>query len=253
MIKELLSSLRLTNNQTIRQDCPKCFGKHTFSISLVNGVYLYHCFRASCPLKGYKDAEVTLDQIKAVDIPKKVEYNIPDYFVSPLQYYKPRFFIKYWNLTDAYAKGLELYYDPRLNRVVFPLRDHQSNLKGATGRGLDKETQPKWYIYERLDNCPYISDKSTASCLLVEDCISAIVAPISAISLLGTNIPSGVFHPYLEQYVKLYVALDKDAIVKASKLHHKLSFYHSNVELLSLDKDLKNLTKEELNIFCKEL
>ena len=252
MIQELLSSLRLSNNQTIRQDCPRCNGKHTFSISLINGVYLYHCFRASCPLRGYKAAKITLEQIQnPIDIPKKVEYIIPDYFCNPLQNKKSLFFLKYWNLLSSYAEGLELYYDPKLVRVVFPLRDHQKNLKGATGRNIDREIVPKWYIYERIDICPYISDKGTEACVLVEDCISAVLSPISSIALLGTNIPAGMFEPYLERYKKLYIALDKDAVTKAAKLHHKLSFYHSDVELLLLDKDIKNLTKEEINNLFK--
>ena len=47
-------------------------------------------------------------------------------------------------------------FDPRLKRVVFPVRDSTSNIVGFTGRAVSKEQQPKYHNYSGLNKAKYL-------------------------------------------------------------------------------------------------
>lgn len=238
-----------------RTDCPNCGNKNTFSARLYDGNVLYKCFHAQCKLRGILNVGISIDSILDISKEKeKKEWVLPEYFCSPLQNSECLSFLKRWNLLDKYVDGLELYYDHRQGRCVFPLRDHQGVLKGATGRSLDFRINPRWYIYHRNSMCPYIMDKRLQNCttILVEDCISAINVSMvsSSIALLGTNAPIDMF-TYFLPYDRLVIALDADATHKSIKLQKELSIIKPT-SILVLKKDLKYLKKEEMEeLLCK--
>jgi hypothetical protein len=261
-IKNWLSQQQLP----LRCDCPVCFHHNTFSAREENGEVFYKCFHADCKIGGKYELDVTLDVLSRyernngrTDTNAQSSYVIPEYFCSPLQNKDSLYFLKRWGLLDKYAKGLELYLDPKQNRVVFPLRGFNNELLGCTGRGVSYTINPKWYIYQRLGSCPYQTiTYSTERCILVEDAISGIRAGnvCSSIALLGTNIFIEMYK-YLEPFDKLVIALDDDATGKAVKLQKELSIikptfilplkkdikYYSNLEM----KDLKKWLDKSLN------
>lgn len=252
-LKDFISSLQIP----FRGDCPVCHNHNTFSANNVNGVVFYYCFHANCKLKGRFDADISIDDISRGQYNSTKTYDnnildktyvIPDYFASPLQNPQCLAFLKRWNLLDKYVKGLELYYDPKQKRCVFPLRNHEGVLKGATGRSVNYVSFPKWFIYNRLDNCPYNMGGSTRTerAILVEDCISAVIGSslCSTIGLLGTNINIDVYK-YFKLYDKLYIALDYDATGKSIKLQKELSVIKPTY-ILPLTKDIKYYNIQEL-------
>lgn len=241
-----------------RGNCPKCGHNNTFSAKREGIIILFRCFHANCKLKGILHDNLTIDRISDVSFANinisSEKWIIPDYFTSPIQNSKSHFFMRRWGLVERYLEGVELYYDPKRERVVFPLRDYNKELCGATGRSLSvSNTGPRWYIYSRSKECPYIVlNKNSSICILVEDAISALnVGSIcSSIALLGTNIPIGVYK-YFSPYSKLVIALDADASLKAIRLQKELSLILPT-SILFLKKDLKYFTKEELRK-CLEL
>ena len=43
-----INSLDISEGQTIRQDCPRCKGKNTFTATKRNGCIAYNCYKVSC-------------------------------------------------------------------------------------------------------------------------------------------------------------------------------------------------------------
>ena len=52
MIQDLIDDLGLSDGETRRINCPHCSGFKTFTISILEGVAVWNCYKASCPSKG---------------------------------------------------------------------------------------------------------------------------------------------------------------------------------------------------------
>lgn len=255
-----------------RLDCYVCGGRNCLSISRMDGWIVYYCFRASCGIRGKVNDDLSIDALRNISSStyysssstsrqlspsEKRVYEPPIHFTSPLQNSKCYSILRRYNLIDFYTKQPEVIrYDPKLDRLVFILRDYEGVIKGATGRSLSFDNIPRWYIYSRNDGCPFIPMghvQGEAPCILVEDCISACVLYpyIFCIGLLGTAIPDECI-TYLLPFSRLYIALDDDATRKSLKLQKQLSVYKPT-EIIPLKKDIKYFTKDELETLIKEL
>ncbi len=253
----------ISGYSTCRVDCPVCYGSNCCSISKVDGYILYFCFRASCGLRGKLNDELSIDTLRiyasaisnnsaSTSQTQSVgqNYKIPDHFISPLQNILSHHLLSRYHLTSYYSHNpARIRYDPKLNRLVFILYDHEGVSKGATGRSLVHGISPRWYVYDRISGCPYISRVSVeeaGNVILVEDCISAcnVDHVVASIALLGSSISDECIR-YLLSYDKLYVALDDDATGKAIKLQKQLSAYKPT-KIIQLRKDLKYFTPSEL-------
>lgn len=272
-IKDLISG-----SSSYRGDCPSCSGKNTLSISKVDGNILYFCFRASCGLRGKLDAEISIDDLRTISNSMSTSiwnsttdtaglenakeqqggWTYPEYFCSPLQNKSSYNVLNRYHLIDFYTRCPDLIrYDPKLDRLVFILKDHKGVIKGATGRSLSFGVIPRWFVYSRYNGCPYILRRPSENwkdvVVIVEDCISAsCIYPLSSsIGLLGTAISDELI-TYLIPFKRLYIALDDDATGKAIKLQKKLSIY-KETHIIPLRKDLKYFTSQEIEQLVKEL
>ncbi len=266
-IRDLISGA-----SSCRADCPVCGGSNTFSISKVDGNIVYYCFRASCNIRGKLNDVLSIDDLKSSPLlvsnnfiykserrsKDDCHFTIPSYFVSPLQNRASYNLLKRYGLIDFYVHHTDLIrYDPKLNRIVFILKDHKGVIRGATGRSLSFNVSPRWLVYSRIDGCPYILQRQPKKgknvLVIVEDCISAscVYSISSSMGLLGTSIPDELIS-YLAPYERLYLALDDDATGKSIKLQKKLSAYKPT-SIIPLRKDLKYFTIDELEALKKEL
>lgn len=234
---------------------------------------LYHCYRADCKLRGKSDYEIPInilsDYVNSLAMGStkgaksiqnsKVTYTIPDYFVSPLSNGRSYSLLSRFNLLDLYSQFPDrIRYDPKLDRLVFILKDLENgSISGACGRILSyRPTLPRWYIYKRIDGCPFILEKVSSRAILVEDCISACVIRrlasniVDGISILGTSIPDNLLN-HLLKYDKLYLALDDDATGKAIQLQKHLQT-HVETAIIPLRKDLKYFSQDEFQQLRKE-
>ena len=262
----------INGHTSCRTDCPNCGGSSCLSISKIDGYIVYQCFRASCKIRGKLHDDLSVDTIRTYlsnlsdnsisNSPSREtlvrSYQIPDHFISPLQNTLSHSLLSRYNLIDYYIHNpTRIRYDPKLNRLVFILVDHEGVPKGATGRSLVySNTLPRWYVYDRLGGCPYIARRSgisTRTAILVEDCISACVGNriLDCIALLGTSISSDCIQ-FLLPYDNLYVALDDDATGKAIKLQKQLSAYKPT-QIIPLRKDLKYYSPDELQDLKNEI
>jgi hypothetical protein len=175
------------------------------------------------------------------DLP--IHFDLPDWVI--VDYGKPYLS----TLCDRYGLDphwLDLRYDIREDRVVFPIR-HEGKLVDATGRAGHPEVQPKWRRYGEA-RVPYIvGDTSVA--VVVEDCISAAVVDTiggTGFALLGTALLDE-HKDMLYKYATVVVALDPDAMSKTLLFTRELRAGGINAKALNLQDDIKYRTQEDID------
>jgi len=238
-----------------RSDCPVCGKKNTFSVNDDGMQRLWFCFHADCNVSGRTGIKLSRDFAKLAikkptqraDIPES-KFVIPDTFVSLSRNLDAELYVKSVNAYDAYLSGrADIRYDFKRNRVAYLVKQG-NNVVDAVGRSIDGRGA-KWYRYGN-SRYPFLCGAGD-TCVIVEDCASACsISNISTgLALLGTNLLDehiGV----VSNYQKIFVALDKDATDKALGMV-KILCRHVPTKLMVLQRDLKNLTKEERDEFLR--
>ncbi len=232
--------------------CPKCGRRSKIGITNNVDAIIYQCFSASCGLRGKLPNQLSKDTIgqilnKKVTEGAKHTFQLPDYLIDGFASENSVIMASRYDLLEPYSKGyFKTAYDPRLNRQVFFHLDSDQNIVGAMGRALHPKVLPKAYIYPNTIKTPYVVGTASTG-VLVEDILSAI--RISAlgyvgIALSGTTLQAE-YLPLFKPYTKLHICLDKDASIKSIDIKKLLDFYCSDVIITLIEKDFKDMTREE--------
>lgn len=249
---ETLKPIKLREGQTKRINCPFCGGNKTMGISNKEGRKVWHCFKASCGLKGSENVGMTLAGIRRrVDgegsSVKASGALMPDMLSDPRQHTESLNYLKSVNSLKALEDGLvDIKYSPAHKRVIYMM----PNKTGGVGRSLINE-KPKWKNYGDTSGLLTIGRGSVA--VVVEDAASA--ANISQFSfcsgcaLLGTNV-SSLQRAQLLHFTKVVIALDKDASRKALQIKSKLEG-RVNTRVVFLEDDLKWLTGSQIEAILR--
>lgn len=258
--RRLADRFNLQNGQTRRIDCPECGGNKTLSLTRKAGGVVYHCFRASCRVRGAVDLPRTAEEIAVAlrgDVQEGIKpFEIPSYWVSVEGNEEALRYIRCNHIDHAFRNRLvDLLVDPKLMRVVF-LNRHEGRIVDATGRALRKGVKPKWYRYGGHP-APFVVhpvDRSR-TCVVVEDAASACAVAasgVAGVALMGTNLQDSTKRLLKGRWAHYIVALDKDASVKSLSLQRDLqSLGRSSIMLL--DKDLKYLSAAEIQSAVAQL
>jgi DNA primase len=141
-------------------------------------------------------------------------------------------------------------------RLMAPMHDFEGDFFGYVARSLNPEDQPKSLHYlsgvDKAGICWY-GEKHSPVVVAVEDQFSAVRLAgmgLRAASLSGTYLDYARIQELVkfgneEGEPRVYIALDKDATVKAAEYVKKYGWV-GDVRLLPLDKDVKDLTRSEL-------
>jgi len=248
-LSTFLEDVELAEGESIRQNCPECGGRNTFTVTRKLGKLVWNCYKASCGCSGAKRKNYSRDMIvsKLRDRDTKettsCPFSIPEHFLNVLYTEHEEY------LRSVHASNAETMLDTRENRVVFIIRDPDTReITGAVGRAMNKHKLPKWKRYDKTPDLLYfIGDGPTA--VLVEDCASACAvanAGYTGIALLGTSIHDGHISQ-LMRFGHVIIALDKDASKKSIKLKKKLDSYMSSSVVLLPD-DLKYFPPSEVQV-----
>ena len=240
----------IDDNQGIRVNCPSCGGYGTFTATRVDGSILYNCYKAGCSVSGKKDVVGSSKYVREKSIiaaeTNKYEFEMPEH----LSIYFPKKMIKYCNENNIDTDKVQLYYDVKLDRAVFPVFMVQpsnfdvpfigrNKVVDAVGRSLSQYSNnrnyPKWHRYGK-SGLPFICGNGE-TCYVVEDCASAVAVSQygTGLALLGTNLSDQILD-IVANYPSVVVCLDRDASAKAIKMKNRIGqFTKCEVRLLDVD------------------
>lgn len=207
--------------------CPQCraLGKDRHGNNL--GVYSdgsEYCF--SC---GYNSGgsviRKTSDSLSSIPsrpantirLPADVDASLPE---------KAWDFLGQFALTELDAIKNNILWSEDAQRVCFPIFDDVGVLLAWQGRYLGDQNKPKWLSYGPLNDILHIiGPKSTESCVLVEDLISAIRVSntgIPANCLFGSHISTDRLKRLKTLgFVNIFIWLDKDKQIESLKFTNK--------------------------------
>ena len=246
-IKEYTENLQLKLGDSKRMNCPSCNGYNTFTVTNSMGLLLYNCYKASCNVSGKSKIRITME-----DIQKKMHKDQADKSIPNLGTELPEYIVSHTDRTevkqfaekyDINLDKLDLQYDVKEHRVVFPIRDNGAIVDGV-GKSLGKRL-PKWKRYGNT-GLPFTFGCGKVA-VVVEDCISASVIGgdvYVGVAVLGTSL-SEEHKQYLSQFSTAIVALDPDALPKTLQFAKELRGHVANVIVLRLTDDLKYRNKTD--------
>jgi len=229
-LKGYVESLTIAPYGRYRSDCPLCGKPNTFSVTDNGFERLWNCFHADCHTKGGTGISLTKDNSKQAFVKRqtkeevtKVDFVIPDTFVSLSRNINAENYVKEVQSYDAYLDGLaDIRYDFQRDRVVYLVKDGDKVID-ATGRSLTN-SKPKWLRYG-TSKMPFVCGLSD-NLFVVEDCPSAcsISNIVTGMALMGTSLLDSHIQ-VIQNYKKIFVALDRDATRKAVDIVRHLSNY----------------------------
>jgi len=246
-IYEYVIDMNLRSGETKRMDCTVCNGTNTFSASNVKGQLLWNCFKASCTVGGKDKTDLCVADISNIlsrhdNDTCVVPFNMPIHVVSGINRPNVIAWADKWGLN---AEELDLHYDVKEDRVVFPIL-HNGKYVDATGRSLSWR-KPKWKRYGK-NSLPYHYGHASVA-VVVEDCVSAAVigsyGSFVGVALLGTSLLP-IHKQFLSQFSTAIVALDPDALTKTIKFTMELRSYVNEVVAINLNDDIKYRHPDDL-------
>jgi hypothetical protein len=245
---DIIKQISMAEGQSRSLDCPFCGGRKKFTISKTeDGLTLWNCFRASCPVKGSYTGKRTassirksLDRTPVVATLEKRVTPLPPITKNIRNEEAALQFLRDNNCLEAYDSGfINIRYAPAEKRVLFYTNDEQ----GAAGRSLVGH-RAKWWSYGDASKGIHVGVGTTA--VIVEDTPSACsvsrLQGLVGVALLGTNITEQIRNT-LKSYTKIYIVLDNDASTKAITLARSLS---SAAKVRLTKHDLKYLSVEHI-------
>lgn len=259
-VQPAIDYLRINNLTHAYVDCPVCGGTKKLSISILDGKYIYNCFKNSCDVKGIAPVTGSIDDIHTYTRRNKHcteasrPFDIPTYLIEGVASQEALNWLVNNHAIDAYKLGYyELYTDVREDRICIPLygiTGTRINLGGRDYLGTSKYN--KFKIYNRQREVPPFIVGRGSKIVIVEDFASAahvaVIGGYVGYALLGTQFNMRYHLPYLRSLspTEIVVALDKDALKKGVEISKSLTSIFKYVRLLPLSKDIKNMETEEL-------
>ena len=241
-IYEYVKQLNVENGTSQRLTCPMCRSYKTFTVTNNMGSLLWNCYKASCSVRGTSRVHLSAEDIRNMrNVPQVVaSFEMPEY-ITP----RNQDITDWCNKWGLDVDALELQYDVKEHRVVFPIKDN-GRIVDATGRSILNRL-PKWKRYGSSD-LPF-SFGCGSIAIVVEDCISAGVIGSDVyvgVAVLGTSLLDS-HKTFLSQFSTAIIALDPDALPKSFAFAKELRSHVKDVKILRLKDDLKYRKKEDLD------
>jgi hypothetical protein len=241
-IYEYVKQLNVENGTSQRLTCPMCRSYKTFTVTNNMGSLLWNCYKASCNVKGKSRVHLSAEDIRNMREVSQLgtSFEMPEY-ITP----RNQDIMDWCNKWGLDVDALELQYDVKEHRVVFPIKEN-GRIVDATGRSILNKL-PKWKRYGSSD-LPF-SFGCGSIAIVVEDCISAGVIGSDVyvgVAVLGTSLLDS-HKTFLSQFSTAIIALDPDALPKSFAFAKELRSHVKDVKILRLKDDLKYRRQEDLN------
>lgn len=247
-IKHYVEDLDIQLGQTYRGKCPSCKRPNTFTAKNDMGNLLWNCYSNSCNVSGATRTNVSaatiLQMMRGLPVGTEEEQDfvMPPYIVSDQG---AEFVTKICQQYQLDAKALNLMYDIREDRVVFPI-EHGGKIVDAVGRAMLPNIQPKWRRYGTRRTAFLRGTSRTV--FVVEDCISAAVVETlggTGFAILGTTLLAE-HKALLQDYGIVAVALDPDALSKTLEYTRELRSWGIDAIAMNLYDDIKYRNESDI-------
>tara|TARA_Y100000592_G_C5453502_1_gene310060 strand:+ start:82 stop:909 length:828 start_codon:yes stop_codon:yes gene_type:complete len=243
-----ITHINVSLDETVRMDCPICNGHNTFTVTNEMGFLLYNCYKASCDVSGKHKVRLSAEDIQSKVTKKEAEKTLPyegtDLPSHVVSYEGRDDVIEWCKRWDLDPKKIDIHYDVKEERVVFPIK-HDGRIVDGVGRSL-KNLLPKWKRYGQT-RLPFTFGSGKVA-VVVEDCVSASVIGSDmylGVAVLGTSL-SEEHKKYLARFSTAIIALDPDAIPKTMQFARELRTFVKDVKVLKLKDDLKYFNTEDI-------
>ena len=247
-IIDYIDTLNVSLGATKRLDCPVCKSYKTFTVTNNMGSLLWNCYKASCSVGGNRRIRLSVDDIKGVSLKSQInqnDFSLPEYV---LPHDNRKLLVEFCIKWDINPNKLNLHYDVKEDRVVFPISDN-GYIVDAVGRAL-RSRLPKWKRYGN-NTLPYTHGCGKVA-VVVEDCVSAAAIGSEiyvGVAILGTSL-SEEHKNFLSQFSTAIIALDPDALPKTFLFAKELRGYVKDIRVLRLEDDLKYFNEDDiLNLY----
>jgi hypothetical protein len=141
-------------------------------------------------------------------------------------------------------------------RVAYPILSPTGRRRGWVLRSYEQGVRPKalTFMDTGAAKTSHYRRHGSAKTYLVEDIPSAVRGSLYAntVSLQGTSITDDAVMELQEFYDDIVICLDNDATVQAIKLQRDLDLFFRKVDIVVPDKDLKDMSEEELEEFMSD-
>lgn len=242
------------------QVCPKCRGgsSHERSLSVGRtGAFLWwRCHRASCQWVGKETVQGSTEP--ATHGEKKGKYE-RKFNRQRLPGSMVKMFYEQYYLDDETLQRAGWSYTPDYDglgaRVIIPMYGPDGSLRGEQFRSYDghsKKALINGLLAENLVGW-YRWRKYGKQLIIVEDAVSAVrvaQAGVDSLCLFGTTLSvDRAIEIGAQEYSKVYLSLDNDATTTAIKAVFTMRKYIPNLYIKPLEKDIKDMTPDELEVY----
>ena len=263
-VKQYVQDLNLSDGDKHRGKCPECSRSNTFTATNNAGKLLWNCYANSCKISGATNIHMSVDEIRKRMKDFKIDKNIPVINVKlpevfempenlvPHNTYDPgmddshhAIINKFCEMYKLWAEDLDLYYDIKEDRIVFPVQDNGA-IVDAVGRAIDDSVVPKWKRYGTYAE-GFIRGQHQLA-VVVEDVISACVVETlgaTGVAILGTSLNADHIEG-LRSFKRVIVALDPDAAAKTIEYTKILKANNIQALALKLLDDIKYRKEEDI-------
>lgn len=232
--------------------CPSCGRAGKFSLGMVDGRVLYHCFRDSCELHAGGVVNTSGQRlVRTRPVRRKQKVTPYEGELMPLTDEWRKYLVQLLGFKDSHIDDIgRLMYAPAEHRIAYPIFSPMGRKRGWSLRsytGAEPKALTRMDVEEPHMSW-YMTKPDSPVAVVVEDQPSAIrAAPyLNSVALLGTGCGPD-YAAELAAHVRNVVwALDADATQTALKWHRKYNLMFDSSRVLVLDKDLKDKKENEI-------
>jgi hypothetical protein len=244
--------------------CPFCLKQNgDFAVTKVENGLLYKCFRVACDSKGFIPSNLgewnnrKFTPVSSI-VRKSEEYPFESHIINlgekQILYLQDKF-----NLTNEEIILNKIKWCNKTERIIYPILSQSGDTKGYVSRFYKELSNKQYdgvksrtYWINRSNNYynvsfPYCNNYNVDGIfVLVEDIISSIrvARHVQCVALLSNSIPTNAMKFFLGK--NIVIVLDNDATVHALKIKQRYSLFFNSCQVISIDKDPKNMGNEEL-------
>lgn len=222
---------------------------------------MWNCYSTNCNVRGVYRG-VTATPSDSLVRTKPVEKALKPYkgSVVMLNGDQRLFLSERVGFQDRHNYKSGVKYAPMEDRFAFPIYSPTGNRRGWVLRSYDEWAKSKSLTMMDVDE-PHLSwygpwDPESSHALIVEDIPSAVRASMHVgpcVALCGGSVGPEYIRELSSYVLNVTWALDADATGRAIALASKYSFSFDSSRVLPLEKDLKDMTEQELRTTLQEL